>query len=44
MRLYQLTVNKDNAWTILNDFGDIGHAEFIDFNSTESPYNLPYTT
>ena len=44
MRLYQLTVPKDDAWNIMNDFGDIGLAQFIDLNREEVPYNLPYTT
>jgi vacuolar-type H+-ATPase subunit I/STV1 len=44
MRLYQLTVPKDDAWTVMNEFGDIGYAMFINLNKDESPYNLPYTT
>jgi len=43
MRLYQLTVNKDDAWNVMNDFGDFGQAQFLDLNKEESPYNLPYT-
>jgi len=27
----------------LNEFGDIGKAQFIDLNREESPYSLPYT-
>jgi hypothetical protein len=42
MRLYQLTVPKDDAWDVMNKFGDIGLAHFIDLNKEESPYNLPY--
>ena len=43
MRLYQLTVPKDDAWNVMNEFGDINLAHFIDLNKEESPYNLPYT-
>jgi len=44
MRLFQLTVPKDVAWGVMNEFGDIGLAHFIDLNREESPYSLPYTT
>lgn len=43
MRLYQLTANKDSVWNVMNRFGDIGVAQFIDLNREESPFNLPYT-
>lgn len=43
MRLYQLTANKDNVWNIMNRFGDIGLAQFLDLNRGEVPFNLPYT-
>ena len=43
MRLYQMTVPKDNAWNVVNKFGDMGQAQFIDLNKDETPYNLPYT-
>lgn len=43
MKLYQLTVPKDDAQAVMNEFGDIGLAHFIDLNTEESPYNLPYT-
>jgi len=26
MRLYQLTVHVDDAWNVMNEFGDIGLA------------------
>ena len=44
MRLYQLNVPKDDAWNVMNEFGDVGKAHFIDLNKDESPYNLPYTS
>ena len=44
MRLYRLTVPKDEAWNVLNNFGDFGDAQFLDLNKEESPYDLPYTT
>jgi hypothetical protein len=44
MRLYQLTVAKDEAWNVMNDFGDIGQAQFLDLNKEEPPYSLPYTS
>ena len=43
MKLYQLTVPKDDAQSVMNEFGDIGFCQFIDLNTEESPYNLPYT-
>lgn len=43
MNLYQLAVPKDDAQSVMNEFGDIGLAHFIDLNTEESPYNLPYT-
>lgn len=43
MKLYQLTVPKDDAQSVMNEFGDIGLSHFIDLNTEESPYNLPYT-
>lgn len=43
MRLYQLTTSKDAVWNVMNRFGDIGVAQFIDLNREESPFNLPYT-
>ena len=43
MRLYQLTVPKDDAWNVLNELGDVGLAHFIDLCKEESPYDLPYT-
>ena len=32
MRLYQLNVPKDDAWNVMNEFGDVGKAHFIDLN------------
>lgn len=43
MRLYQLTVPKDDAWEIMNDFGENSLSHFIDLNKDEQPYTLPYT-
>lgn len=34
---------KDDAQSVMNEFGDIGFAHFVDLNAEESPYNLPYT-
>ena len=28
---------------LVNEFGEIGYAQFLDLNKEESPYNLPYT-
>jgi hypothetical protein len=44
MKLYKLTVPKDDSQSIMNDFGSLGQSHFIDLNSEESPYNLPYTS
>jgi len=27
----------------MNEFGDLGQAQFIDLNAEEAPYALPYT-
>ena len=35
MRLYSLTVPKDDAWNVMNEFGDIGLTQFIDLNKNE---------
>ena len=43
MELYQLTVPKDDAWDVMNSFGDLGMAHFIDLNKEDSPYTLPYS-
>lgn len=43
MALYQISVQKDDSWNILNNIGNIGKTHFIDINVEESPYNLPYT-
>lgn len=43
MRLYQLSVPVDDAWNVMNQLGDVGHAHFIDLNKNNSPYNLKYT-
>lgn len=44
MKLYKLTVPKDDAQSVMNDFGSLGQSHFIDLNTEESPYNLPYTS
>jgi hypothetical protein len=44
MRLYQLTVSKDNAWSVMNEFGEDGNVQFLDLNRDEAPFKLPYTT
>ncbi len=43
MRLYQLTFPKDDAWNVMNEFGDLGQAQFIDLNTEAAPYDLPFT-
>lgn len=43
MVLFQISVQKDDSWKIVNDIGDMGKTHFIDINNEESPYNLPYT-
>lgn len=43
MNLYQLAVPKDDAQSVMNELGDVGLSHFVDLNSEESPYNLPYT-
>ena len=43
MKLYQITADKDDANNILNELGDLGVVQFLDLNSDESPFALPYT-
>ena len=43
MKLYQLTLPKDDAQSAMNELGDLGMAHFIDLNAEESAYSLPYT-
>ena len=43
MKLYQLTLPKDDVEAAMNELGDIGLAQFIDLNVEVSPYNLPYS-
>ena len=43
MKLYQLTLPKDDAQFAMNELGDIGMAHFIDLNAEASAYGLPYT-
>lgn len=43
MNLYQLAIPKDDAQSVMNELGDVGLSHFIDLNSDESPYSLPYT-
>jgi len=44
MKLYQLTVPKDDSQTVMNVFGDIGQCHFLDLNHDVSPFSLPYTS
>ena len=43
MKLYQLTVPKDEAQAAMNAIGDIGCMHFLDLNKEDSAYGLPYT-
>lgn len=43
MRLYQITIPKDDAWNIAQKLGDLDSAHFIDLNKNEQPFALPYT-
>lgn len=43
MKLYQLTVPKDEVQNAMNQIGDVGQMHFIDLNKEESAYGLPYT-
>lgn len=44
MKLYQVTVPKDDANKVLNRFGALGKVQFLDLNAETSPLILPYTT
>jgi hypothetical protein len=43
MKLYQLKVQKDEAWNVMNEFGEIGYAQFVELNKDEAPHSLPFT-
>ena len=43
MQLFQLTVPKDDAWSVANILGSTSTAHFIDLNKNEQPFDLPYT-
>ena len=43
MKLYQLTLPKDEAYTALLELGDLGSVQLIDLNVDASAFNLPYT-
>jgi len=43
MKLYQLTVPKDDVEAAMNVIGDIGQMHFIDLNKDASAFHLPYT-
>lgn len=32
------------VWEVINEFGKIGYAHFLDLNVDESPMSLPYTS
>ena len=43
MKLYQITIPKDDAWNISQKLGDMDTCHFIDLNKNEQPFALPYT-
>lgn len=43
MVLYKITIQKDIIWDAIDEFGNLSLSHFLDLNSDESPYNLPYT-
>ena len=43
MKLYQLKVQKDEAWNVMNQFGELGKAQFVELNKDEAPHSLPFT-
>ena len=43
MKLFQVTLPKDDAQMAINELGDLGMSHFIDLNADESAYGLPYT-
>lgn len=42
MEMYQVTMPKDDAWYIMNEFGNLGSVHFIDLNKGEQTFTLPY--
>ena len=44
MKLYQLTLPKDDAQAAIVELGELGSAHFIDLNADASTFGLPYTS
>ena len=42
MEMYQVTMNKDDAWFAMNELGNLGVIHFIDLNKMEQSFHLPY--
>ena len=42
MYFYKFTCFKDNSWKVLNELGKIDSLDFIDLNTNEQAFNLPY--
>jgi len=42
MELFQVTMSKDDAWTIMNELGQLDTLHFVDLNKDEQSFNLPY--
>jgi hypothetical protein len=42
MRLFQMSMTKDSAWSIVTELGQSNCVHFIDLNKNEQPFNLIY--
>ena len=43
MNLVKCVMSKDTAFDMMEAFGELAIADFIDLNKTEQVYDLPFT-
>lgn len=43
MNLHKMIMSKDSAFDMMEAFGELGIADFIDLNKNEQVYDLPFT-
>jgi len=43
MNLIKCTMSKDSAFDLMEAFGSLGEADFIDLNKHEQVFDLPFT-
>ncbi len=42
MKLFQLIMQNDDAWHVLNDLGRLGCTHFIDLNNNKLPHEQQF--